>query len=125
MAALAGGLHRLPRTIGVKRAMGLILTGRGISADEGERYGFVNAVVSGDALMGEARKWAAEIMACSPAAIRASKQIVYGGLDESSLEAAIGAQKDSPALRNMLKSADFVEGPLAFMEKRQPVWQAE
>jgi crotonobetainyl-CoA hydratase len=125
MAALAGGLHRLPRTIGIKRAMGLILTARRVSAADGERYGFVNAVVPEEGLMSEARKWAAEIMACSPAALRASKQIVQKGLDEPTLEAAMNAQKDYPALKRMLISADFIEGPLAFMEKRPPIWQSE
>src|SRR6201999_3396970 len=44
LAALAGGLHRLPRTIGDKRALGMILTGRRVSAKEGFELGFVNEV---------------------------------------------------------------------------------
>ena len=51
LAALAGGLHRLPRQIGLKRAMGMILTGRHVSAREGLDLGFVNEVVpAGEAL---------------------------------------------------------------------------
>src|SRR5690348_174043 len=45
LAALAGGLHRLPRAIGTKRALGMILTGRRVSAAEGKELGFVNDVV--------------------------------------------------------------------------------
>src|SRR5262249_3163058 len=45
LAALAGGLHRLPREIGVKKALGMILTGRRVSAAEGQQLGFVNEVV--------------------------------------------------------------------------------
>src|SRR5213078_3577939 len=45
LAALAGGVHRLPRTIGVKHALGMILTGRRVSAAEGASLGFVNEVV--------------------------------------------------------------------------------
>ena len=45
LAALAGGLQRLPRQIGSKRALGMILTGRHVSAQEGYELGFVNAVV--------------------------------------------------------------------------------
>ncbi|MES2034209.1 MAG: enoyl-CoA hydratase-related protein, partial [Pseudomonadota bacterium] len=43
LAALAGGLHRLPRQIGLKQAMGMILTARRVSAVEGKELGFVNA----------------------------------------------------------------------------------
>ncbi len=51
LAALAGGLHRLPRQIGLKRAMGMILTARHVSAKEGHELGFVNEVVpAGEAL---------------------------------------------------------------------------
>src|SRR6185312_13255119 len=45
LAALAGGLHRLPREIGTKKALGMILTGRRVSAAEGQALGFVNEVV--------------------------------------------------------------------------------
>ena len=45
LAALAGGVHRLPRQIGLKRAMGMILTARHVSAKEGLELGFVNEVV--------------------------------------------------------------------------------
>src|SRR5229473_1378841 len=45
LAALAGGLHRLPRQIGLKRAMGMILTARHVTAREGHELGFVNEVV--------------------------------------------------------------------------------
>src|SRR5450631_1042808 len=88
LAALAGGLHRLPRAIGVKRAMGMILTGRRVSAREGEALGFVNEVVAPADLMAAARRWAGLIGECSPMSIRASKSAVMRGLDEPSLQAA-------------------------------------
>src|SRR5246500_3903154 len=72
LAALAGGLHRLPREIGTKRAMGMILTGRRVSAAEGRELGFVNEVVPAGQLMDSAKRWANEIMALSPMSIRAS-----------------------------------------------------
>ena len=49
--ALGGGLHRLPRQIGMKKAMGLILTGRFIAADEALALGLINEVVAPDNLM--------------------------------------------------------------------------
>ena len=45
--ALGGGIHRLARQIGLKQAMGMVLTADRVSADEGFRMGFVNQVVDG------------------------------------------------------------------------------
>lgn len=123
LAALAGGLHRLPRQIGLKRAMGMILTARRVTAAEGEQLGFVNAVVPADQLMDEARKWAAMIAECSPMSIRASKEAVMRGLDAPSLEAAIKDQIKLPAVAALFRSEDFVEGPMAFAQKRAPQWK--
>ena len=123
LAALAGGLHRLPRAIGTKRAMGMILTGRRVSAAEGHELGFVNQVVAPDELMAAAKRWAAQIAELSPMSIRASKQAVYSGLDEPSLEAAIQGQNRYPAVAALFRSEDFVEGPLAFSQKRAPEWK--
>ena len=122
LAALAGGLHRLPRQIGLKRAMGMILTGRRVSAAEGKELGFVNEVVAPDQLMAAANRWAALICECSPMSIRASKDAIHRGLDEPTLEAAIKGQGKYPAVAAMFGSADFVEGPMAFAQKRAPKW---
>ena len=88
LAALAGGVHRLPRTIGPKRALGMILTGRHVPAQEGYELGFVNEVVpTGEALAG-ARRWAEQILAVSPMSVRASKQAVYMGLEQGGVQGA-------------------------------------
>ncbi len=123
LAALAGGLHRLPRAIGVKRAMGMILTGRRVSAAEGEALGFVNEVVPAGELMAAARRWAAQIAELSPMSIRASKEAVFKGLDEPTLEAAIRGQNRYPAVSALFTSEDIVEGPMAFSQKRAPNWK--
>ncbi|HEY5071546.1 MAG TPA: enoyl-CoA hydratase-related protein [Caulobacteraceae bacterium] len=122
LAALAGGLHRLPRAIGLKRAMGMILTGRRVGAREGYELGFVNEVTSREDLLPAARRWAALIAECSPMSIRASKAAVLRGLDEPSLEAALAGQSRYPRVAALFRSADFVEGPRAFAEKRPPRW---
>lgn len=121
LAALAGGLHRLPRQIGTKQALGMILTGRRVGAAEGQRLGFVNEVVPQDQLLATARRWAKEICECAPLSIRASKDVVYRGLAVASLEDAMAQNYDS--VRAMAGSADFIEGPKAFAEKRPPNWQ--
>jgi enoyl-CoA hydratase/carnithine racemase len=122
LAALAGGVHRLPREIGMKRAMGMLLTGRRVSPAEGKELGFVNEVVpAGEALSG-AKRWAEQILECAPISVRASKQAAYDGMGQP-LETAMAAKYDQiHALRH---SADFIEGPLAFAEKRAPNWKGE
>jgi enoyl-CoA hydratase/carnithine racemase len=121
LAALAGGLQRLPRQIGLKRAMGMILTARHVSAKEGFELGFVNEVVPVGEALAAAERWAETICRNSPMSIRASKQAIQKGLAVS-LEQAITEQRDYPAVKAMAASQDYVEGPKAFAEKRPPQW---
>ncbi|MDO7842067.1 enoyl-CoA hydratase-related protein [Sphingomonas immobilis] len=120
--AFGGGLHRLAREIGPKRAMGMILTARRVSAAEGLRLGFVNEVVAAGELDAAVARWVAEILRAAPPALRASKEVVYRGLDEPSLEAALTHQSSYPAYVAWRDSQDVKEGPLAFAEKREPKW---
>jgi enoyl-CoA hydratase/carnithine racemase len=120
--ALGGGVHRLARQIGLKQALGMILTGRKVSAREGLALGFVNDVVAPGKLLASVDRWSQQIIACSPIAIEASKQAVYRGLDETSLADAIRNQKGYEKFAEWLKSDDIREGPLAFSEKRKPNW---
>ncbi|ESZ89062.1 MAG: acetyl-CoA acetyltransferase [Blastomonas sp. CACIA14H2] len=122
LAALAGGLLRLPRQIGLKQAMGMILTGRHVSADEGQSLGFVNEVVEQSELLAAARRWADAICACSPMSVRASKEAVLLGLEED-LQAASRSQTRYPAMGALFRSDDIREGPLAFAQKRAPQWK--
>jgi acetyl-CoA C-acetyltransferase len=122
LAALAGGLLRLPQQIGQKQAMGMILTGRTVKAEEALALGFVNQVVAPSELLDAAMLWAEQIVACSPMSIRASKETVRRGLQEASLEQAYQAQSGYPATRALFRSADVMEGPRAFAEKRKPRW---
>lgn len=123
LAALAGGLHRLPRAIGVKRAMSMILTARRVSAAEGKELGFVAEVTTAEDLLRVANQWASGICELGPMSIRASKEAVYRGLDEPSLEAALTGQNKYPAVAALYASEDFIEGPLAFSQKRAPAWK--
>jgi enoyl-CoA hydratase/carnithine racemase len=121
LAALAGGVHRLPRTIGLKRAMGMMLTGRHVPAREGYELGFVTAVVPEGQALAEAKKWAAQILECSPMSIRATKQAAMRGLGMANVADAYRMEYEAViAMRN---SEDFIEGPKAFAEKRKPNWK--
>ena len=121
--ALGGGLHRLARQIPLKKAMGMILAARRVSAAEGEQLGFVTQTVPAAALIAETERWCAEILRGSPIAVRASKECILRGLDETGVEAAMKNQPDYPGFVAWRSSADAREGPLAFAEKRAPVWQ--
>jgi len=121
LIAGGGGVHRLPRMIPMKKAMGMILTGRRVSAREGFELGFVTEVVpQGQALEG-AKRWANMILECSPMAVRASKQASYRGMGEPTLERAM--RTVYPAQQANIESQDYIEGPKAFAEKRKPNWQ--
>ncbi len=121
LAALAGGIHRLPRQIPLKHAMGMLLTGRHVPAREGAELGFVNEVVPASELMAAARRWADQILECAPLSVRASKQTALEGLDKGSLAEALSARYES--LAALVRSEDFTEGPRAFAEKRKPDWK--
>ena len=121
LAALAGGIQRLPHMVGLKRAMELLLTGRRIPSHEALELGLINEVVNDDVL-GAAKRWAAELLACSPMSVRATKEAVLRGLSQSVEEGLLGGW-NYPAMKAMLASADAVEGPLAFAEKRVPDWK--
>jgi len=121
LAALAGGMHRLPRQIPLKHAMGMLLTGRRVPAAEGRELGFVNEVVGPEQLMPAARRWADQIVECAPLSVRASKQCALEGLRHGSIREAMEARYDQ--LTTMSRSEDFIEGPRAFAEKRRPQWK--
>jgi len=121
--ALGGGMHRLARQIGLKQAMGLILTGDLVDAAEGYRLGFVNTVVDPEKLEETIQNWCDRILRCAPLAIIASKQAVMRGLDEPSLEAAMREQQAYPGFKKWYSSEDLQEGTRAFASKRSPQWQ--
>ena len=118
--ALGGGLQRLPRAVGMKRAMDIILTGRTVDAQEAHAIGLVSEIVDPADLMDAARRWAAQIVACAPLAIACSREVVYGAFDMPLAEALDIANFASA--QQVMDSEDGVEGKRAFVERRPPVW---
>jgi enoyl-CoA hydratase/carnithine racemase len=120
LMAAAGGVHRLPRHVPLKIAMGMILTGRHVTAAEAARIGLVNEVVPPGELRAAAERWAREMLECSPLSVQASKQAALQGLGRPLAEAMAGPY---PLVQQLFTSEDVVEGPRAFAEKRKPVWK--
>ena len=120
LIAGAAGVHRLPRQIGLKAAMGYLLTGRHMSAERAYQLGLVNEVVPSADLDRAVDSWVQDILRCAPLAVRATKQAAMRGLDMPLPQAFY---TDHPAERQRRNSADALEGPRAFAEKRPPRWQ--
>ena len=100
--------------------LGMMLTGKPISAQRAYELGLVNEVVAAGDLMATAERWAAEICECSPTSVRATKQVALqsGGMP---LEEAM--RKKYPLVGELIRSEDMREGITAFAEKRKPQWK--
>jgi len=121
--ALGGGLHRLPRQIGLKSAMDMILTSRRVTANKGQQLGFVNEVTAPEELEQTVKDYCDMILKGAPGAIAASKATVRRGLDEPDLETAMHNQEEYPEFAMWRQSEDAMEGINAFIEKRPPNWK--
>ncbi len=115
-----GGTQRLPRLIGPGLAAELIYTGRQVHAAEAHHIGLVNAVHPLDQLMPAAREMAARIARNSPAAVRASKNLIALSF---TADPAAGLAAEVASFGTAFAAPDRSEGMRAFVEKRKPVWQ--
>ena len=122
LLADAGGVVKLPKRLPYHLAMGMVLTGKFISAQEAYRIGLVNEVVPMSELMPAAERWAAEILECAPLAIQAAKQVATNAYDLPT-EVAMARIEGLETVRRLRDSEDYAEGPRAFAEKRKPVWK--
>jgi enoyl-CoA hydratase/carnithine racemase len=122
LIAIGGGIHRLVRQAGIKRAMGPLLTGRNIPAHEGLAMGFVSEVVAADTLDRTVADICRQILANAPLAVRLTKELAMWGLDQPHLAEALSEQGHLPSYRRWSHSQDAREGPIAFTEKRPPNW---
>jgi enoyl-CoA hydratase len=117
-----GGTQRLPRVVGLGRAMDLIITGRRIDVQEAYRIGLVNEVVPRDRLMARVTELAEAICELPQGAIRTDKEAVMRGIGVPLEE---GLRLEGSTFMTLIGQSDFYEGPKAFAEKRKPSFKQD
>jgi enoyl-CoA hydratase/carnithine racemase len=122
LIAGSAGVHRLPRQVGLKPAMGYMLTGRHMTAERAYQLGLVNQVVPLAKLDETVDEWVADILRCAPLAVRATKEATMRGLDYPLAQAYYTPYESN---RRRERSEDALEGPRAFAEKRTPNWKGK
>jgi enoyl-CoA hydratase len=114
-----GGTQRLPRNVGRKAAIELILTGRIFDATEAARLGLVNRVVPDAALLEAALGRASELASKPPLTIAAALAAIHRGMDASIDD---GLAIEEAAFARIVATHDAQEGVAAFIEKRRPIF---
>lgn len=120
LVALAGGLVHLPRLVGEKLALEMVLTGDPVSAARLAAAGLVSKVVPAAEVMTTALALAERIAANGPLAVAASRRIIIEGRDQSEDDRWDNGFKVGWPV---FGSEDAQEGPRAFIERRAPVWK--
>ena len=119
LIAGAGGLIRLAKRTSRAAALEMALTAEPVSAERAYELGLVNRVVPADSLRDAALALAESIAANAPLAVRESKRVVLASLEMTEAEAW---EMNNAAFAAIGRSADALEGAVAFAEKRPPVW---
>ncbi|UCE52472.1 MAG: enoyl-CoA hydratase/isomerase family protein [Desulfobacterales bacterium] len=113
----AGGTQRLPRLIGIGRAMEMILTGDPVSAEQALAMGLVNKIVAPDRLLSEAKKLAETLASRPRLALQYAKEAVLRS-SEGSLAEGLAHESYLHALS--CGTQDKKEGVASFLQKRDP-----
>jgi enoyl-CoA hydratase len=116
----SGGTQRLPRLVGIPKALEICLSGELYDAAECYRIGLVNQLVSYDQLNAAGEKMAQSFLKGAPLALRYIKEAIYKG-SEMTLEQGLRYESDLQSM--VMQTEDAKEGPKAFVEKRPPVWK--
>lgn len=124
LIAAAGGVFRIMSHLPRKVAMELLMTGEPITASDACRWGLINQVVADGPVLDAALALAARVTVNAPLSVQASKRIAYGVDDGVVVDEEPGWERTVREMRTLIRSEDAREGPLAFAEKRQPVWKA-
>ena len=118
----SGGTQRLPRTVGVAKALEICLTGDNVTGGEAQRLGLVNIAVPASDVMKAAEDLAGRILKGAPMSVLFIKEAIKKGV-ELSLDEGFRLESDLSAM--IATTEDSKEGPRAFAEKRPPVWKGK
>ena len=118
----SGGTQRLPRTVGVAKALEICLTGDNVTGAEAQRLGLVNIAVPASDVLKAAEDLAARILRGAPMSVLFIKEAIKKGV-ELSLDEGYRLESDLSAM--IATTEDSKEGPRAFAEKRAPVWKGK
>jgi len=125
LLAGAGGVFRIVEQLPRKVGMQMLLTGEPISAAEAMDWGLINQVVPNGTVLDAALALAERVTVNAPLSVQASKRIACGADDDGIIPAEEpGWARTTRGFAALLRTEDAKEGPLAFAEKRQPVWKA-
>jgi enoyl-CoA hydratase/carnithine racemase len=122
LIAGGGGLIRMPKRLPMAVALELAMTGDAIDAERAYQLGLVNKVVPAASLLEETLALADRIAANAPLAVRYSKSVMKRAAEVPEAE---GWAINQEAVGVVFTSADAMEGPIAFAEKRPPNWQGK
>ncbi|MET4047149.1 enoyl-CoA hydratase [Rhodococcus sp. 1163] len=125
LIAGAGGVFRLVTAIPRAVALELLLTGNALSAEDALRWGLVNRVVPQAEVLATALALAETIAGGAPLAVQASKTVARGIVDGAVRSETEGWALTEQALAQLSASADTMEGIMAFLEKRDPIWSGK
>lgn len=115
-----GATQRLPRLVGRKHAMALILTGEMIDAQEAYRIGLVNKVVPPKELMPETEKLARLVASKGPVVLQLCLEAVTHGFE---MPVSDGLEYEATLFSIAVATGDAQEGTQAFLEKRKPIFK--
>jgi crotonobetainyl-CoA hydratase len=125
LVAAAGGVFRIVEHLPRKVAVEMMFTGDPISAADAARWGMINQVVPDGTALEAALALAERITVNAPLAVQVSKRVAYGVDGGVITEEEPKWTRLFNEVKTLLKSKDAKEGPLAFAEKRQPVWKGQ
>lgn len=125
LIAGAGGVFRIAEQLPRKVANELLFTGEPMSSADALKWGLINQVVPDGTVVEAALKLAERITGNAPLAVQASKRVAYGADDGVITGDKDGWRRTNREFSTLLQSEDAKEGPLAFAQKRQPVWKAK
>jgi crotonobetainyl-CoA hydratase len=124
LVAAAGGVFRIVDHLPRKVAFEMLFTGEPITAAQAAEWGMINQVVPDGTVLDAALALAQRITVNAPLSVQVSKRVAYGVDDGVITDEEPKWTRLFNEVKTLYRSEDAKEGPLAFAEKRQPVWKA-